>query len=121
MDTATGSLQAGTSNKTFGRLENGEPIRHGAHVDTGTSFVGLRVPWFEEGRALALRAHRLLAPDGIALGWDVGLAADAPVLLEVNVWTTSYDYDPPSDAHGDACVAVLARLVAGGRKPGDGL
>ncbi|MFN7131784.1 MAG: sugar-transfer associated ATP-grasp domain-containing protein [Myxococcales bacterium] len=85
-------------------------MREPNHPDTGRPFAGIRVPWWDEGRRLALEAHRRLAPDALTLGWDVGLAAEAPVFLEVNVWTASYDYDPPDDAYAHDCALMLARL-----------
>lgn len=112
VDRETGCIQPGVTKKSFGHVENGVPVRHSVHPDTGRSFVGLRVPWFDEGKALALDAHRRLAADAFTLGWDVGLADAGPVLLEVNVWTTGYDYDPPDDAFATACAGILARLPA---------
>lgn len=112
VDLASGAIRAGVTKETFGAWHEGAPIRHGVHPDTGRSFEGLVVPWFEEGKRLALDAHRTLAPDAPALGWDVALARDAPVLLEVNVWTVCYDYDAPSDAFTPGATLILERLRA---------
>lgn len=107
VDLATGELRDGVTKATFGLRTKDVPVRERVHPDTGRTFVGLRVPWFDEGRAMALDAHRRLAPDALTLGWDVALAATGPVLLEVNVWTTSYDYDPRSDAFGPVARAIV--------------
>lgn len=113
VDLETGELCAGVKKDDFGVWEDGHPIRHGEHPDNGRSFVGVRVPWFDEGRRLALEAHRKLAPDAPSLGWDVALAAEAPVLLEVNVWTVCYDYDPQTDAFTPSIDLILRRLRGG--------
>ncbi len=113
IDPRSGEIQPGVTKKTFGvRRSDGTPVREGRHPDTGKSFAGLKVPWWDEGREMALEAHRTLAPDALTLGWDVGLAKERPVFLEVNVWTASYDYDPPDDAFTPACGLILARLEA---------
>ncbi len=110
VDMRTGAIQSGVTRHDFGLYDNGKPIRHGEHPDTGKSFVGIRVPWWEEGKALALKAHATLAPGAITLGWDVALCEGAPVLLEVNVWTVLYDYDPDSDIFTPACELMLREL-----------
>ncbi len=110
VDRETGEIMPGVTKKTFGAYVSGEPVRFDRHPDTRRRFAGMRVPWFDEGRALALRAHRELAPEAPSLGWDVALAEGAPSLLEVNVWATCYDYDPPDDAFTPAC-ELIARAV----------
>lgn len=105
-----GTLTAGVKRHTFGKYRDGKALRHEVHPDTGKRFVGLRVPWFEEGKALALEAHQMLAPDALTLGWDIALWEERPVLLEVNVWTVVYDYDPPFDAFTPGIQLVLERL-----------
>jgi hypothetical protein len=88
----------------------GEPVRHHTHADTGRSFVGVEVPHFARCVEMALDAHRRLAPDAVSLGWDLALAEDAPVFLEVNVWATCYDHDPPDDLFTPSCRAILDAL-----------
>lgn len=110
VDRDTGEILPGVTKKTFGAWLGDEPVRFRAHPDTKRSFAGLTVPWFEEGKRMALDAHARLAPDAVSLGWDVALAEGAPVFLEVNVWTTCYDYDPPDDALGPACALIAAGL-----------
>jgi hypothetical protein len=110
VDLRTGQIQAGVTRKTFGIYKEGRPLREGVHPDTGKSFVGLRVPWWDEGKALAVAAHKALAPNALSLGWDVALCEGAPVLLEVNVWTVLYDYDPDTDIFTPACELMLKKL-----------
>jgi hypothetical protein len=110
VDVESGAIRAGVKKKTFGKWQGEVPVRHGEHPDTGRSFVGLRIPRFEENVALALHAHRTLAPFALSLGWDVALAASGPALLEVNVWTVTYDYEPQTDQLTPSCQAILARL-----------
>ncbi len=113
IDRRTGRVLAGVTKKTFGTWNGGAPVRFGEHPDTKRSFVGMRVPWFDEGRLVALLAHRRLAPDALSLGWDIAISASGPLLLEVNVWTTCYDYDPPDDAFTPACRLILKELHGG--------
>jgi hypothetical protein len=110
---AEGRFTAGVTKHDVGTWKDGKPVRHGVHPDSGRSFVGLKVPWFEEGRRMALDAHERLLPGVLTVGWDIALAATGPVFLELNVWTTCYDYDPPDDAFGPCCRAILRRLGPG--------
>lgn len=110
VDRATGEILPGVTKKTFGTWAGDEPVRFRQHPDTKRSFAGITVPWFEEGTRMALDAHARLAPEALSLGWDIALADDRPVFLEVNVWTTCYDYDPPDDALGPACALIAAGL-----------
>jgi hypothetical protein len=112
IDTETGLILPGVTKKSFNKRTPREPGQYSSHPDTGREFAGMQVPWWDEGRALAVRAHETLAPDALTLGWDVGLAEGAPVLLEVNVWTTVYDYDPPDDAFSLGCGEIVRRLAA---------
>jgi hypothetical protein len=118
VDRRTGKILAGVTKASFGRSERGVPVRFETHPDTGKSFVGMRVPWFDEGRLLALVAHRRLGLDLISLGWDVAISASGPILLEVNVWTTCYDYDPPDDAFTPACKLIVKELAGSNKTTG---
>jgi hypothetical protein len=118
VDRETGEILPGVTKTTFGTWVGDEPVRFRAHPDTKRSFAGLTVPWFEAGKRMALDAHAKLAPDAVSLGWDVALAAGEPVFLEVNVWTTCYDYDPPDDALTPAC-ALIAAGLRGSQGAGD--
>lgn len=107
----TGEILPGVTKKSFNKRTPKTPGTYSTHPDTGETFAGTKVPYWDEGRALALEAHEKLAPDALTLGWDVGIAEGGPVLLEVNVWTTVYDYDPPDDAFSLGCREIIARLA----------
>ncbi len=111
VDLQTGALKGGVMRSDFGHWTATGPVRHLVHPDTGKLFVGTRIPWWDEGRALAVKAHETLAPDAPTLGWDIALADDAPVLLEVNVWTVCYDYEPQTDAFTPACRVLIERVA----------
>jgi hypothetical protein len=110
VDRSTGLILPGVTRKSYGHVENGVFVRFSEHPDSKRTFVGTKIPWFEQGKAMALAAHAKLAPEAMALGWDVGLAEGGPVLLEVNVWATCYDYDPPDDAFTPTCRRLLVEL-----------
>lgn len=106
----SGRVTPGVTKKTFGRRLRGAPVRQRVHADTGRSFVGLEVPWFDRCVEMALDAHRRLAPDAPSLGWDLALSEEGPVFLEVNVWATCYDHDPYDDLFTPSCRAILRAL-----------
>ena len=110
VDVQSGAITEGVTKHSFGLRKHGVAQRIGEHPDTGRRFAGLVVPWLAETKAMALEAHRRLAPEAPSLGWDLALAAEAPVFLEVNVWTASYDYDPEDDAFTPACELILEGL-----------
>jgi hypothetical protein len=105
IDRETGVIAAGVTKRSFG-----SPERVATHPDTGRTFAGMVVPWFDEGRRMAIDAHARLCPEALTAGWDIALAATGPVFLEVNLWTTCYDYDPPDDALSPVCEAIATRL-----------
>lgn len=51
---------------------------------TGAPVAGRCLPLWDETRALALRAHDLLASRTPIIGWDIAITADGPVLVECN-------------------------------------
>lgn len=111
LDVTTGCIGPGVTKKTYGKRRNGEPVFETAHPDTKKTFVGLRVPWWDEARALAKQAHFALAPQALTAGWDLALAATGPVLLEVNLWSASYDYEPASDELTPVCEMIVQRMA----------
>jgi hypothetical protein len=54
-----------------------------AHPDTGAPIEGRRLPFWHEAKALALAAHRCFA-DRVAIGWDIAILEDGPILVEGN-------------------------------------
>ena len=77
VDLATGELK----DKAYHLLENGGRSFY-RHPSTGVVFKGVKIPWFEEAKELALEAARLL-PYRLT-GWDIGITPDGPVLMEGN-------------------------------------
>jgi hypothetical protein len=53
------------------------------HPDTGRQIEGLHLPYWDDVKATALRAHQFL-PFARSLGWDIAFGVDGPVVLEVN-------------------------------------
>ena len=61
------------------------------HPRTGIALGEVRLPHWEEARRLVERAATVFSPLR-TIGWDVGLTATGPILVEGNVW-----WDPPND------------------------
>lgn len=57
--------------------------RVGRHPVTGAEAVGMTLPLWDEVRALATRAPAAF-PQLATFGWDIGITADGPVLVEGN-------------------------------------
>ena len=53
------------------------------HPDSGIAFEGRPIPFYHDAVALALKAHALF-PTLDAIGWDVAITSDGPLLLEGN-------------------------------------
>lgn len=54
-----------------------------AHPDSGAPIEGTRLPYWKEAKALAIAAHRCFA-DRVAIGWDIAILEDGPILVEGN-------------------------------------
>jgi hypothetical protein len=78
----------------------------GAHRD----LAGATLPHFAAARALCQRAHALLAPDVLSIGWDVALCPEGPVLVEANVFAGSFEVRQLADSYGRTTREVLRRL-----------
>jgi hypothetical protein len=82
--TATGNLVASidvASGTLVEAFAEGAPCPR--HPDTSAAIVGFRLPHWTAARALVQRASLLFRPLR-AIGWDVALTADGPVLVEGN-------------------------------------
>ncbi len=110
VDPTTGRAGPALTRATFLERRDGRPVRTTVHPDTGRPFAGLRIPRLAEARDLAVRAHALLAPEAVSLGWDVALTDRGPVLLEVNLWAASYDDTPSDDAFRPVCERIVERI-----------
>jgi len=53
------------------------------HPNTGARIAGLRLPYFDDARRLALEAARTLGFMA-TFGWDVAITPEGPVLIEAN-------------------------------------
>jgi hypothetical protein len=56
---------------------------HDKHPTTGAQIEGTRLPFWEELRSLAIRAHEAFA-DRVIVGWDIAIDADGPIVVEGN-------------------------------------
>ena len=54
------------------------------HPDTGAPIEGRILPLWPEVIDLALRAHEAF-PDRVVVGWDIGILADGPAVVEGNI------------------------------------
>ncbi len=59
----------------------GAPRSH--HPDTGASLIGFQIPCWAEACRLAMRAASCF-PRTRAVGWDIGITPDGPLLIEGN-------------------------------------
>jgi hypothetical protein len=86
VDLATGMLGAATG------LGLGGDFRwHETHPLTGAQIRGRHLPHWHEAIALAIAAHRLVAPR-VLVGWDIGFLPEGPCLIEGNT-------GPDADIH----------------------
>lgn len=53
------------------------------HPDTGAAIEGRTLPHWDRVKELAVAAHRSFS-DRVVVGWDIGLLADGPTLVEGN-------------------------------------
>ena len=77
IDPATGRLQKGL------RKRNKVLVPAERHPDTGAPIEGHQIPCWDEAVRLALRAHDAV-PRMAAVGWDIAVTEDGPVLIEGN-------------------------------------
>lgn len=61
-----------------------ESARLTHHPVTGAPLVGMRIPHWEQVKAVTAEAHSHFPAYG-TLGWDVGIGADGPVIVECNI------------------------------------
>jgi hypothetical protein len=56
---------------------------HRDHPTTGTHIEGTQLPFWNEVKALAVRAHKTVE-GRIVIGWDIAIAEDGPIVIEGN-------------------------------------
>lgn len=71
-----------------GRLDkaSGQDCRTGwvtSHPDTNAPIEGVRLPLWEETKALAIEAHHAFA-DRKIIGWDIAITNEGPIIVEGN-------------------------------------
>lgn len=66
------------------------PSRHSRHPATGAGIEGMMLPDQAAARTLAIRAHDRFRHGFTLIGWDIGLTAQGPVLIEGN-WNPGTD------------------------------
>lgn len=72
------------------RRERGRAVEVRDHPTTGAALAGRRPPDLDPALALAARAHEAFRAGFSVIGWDVGLTAEGPVLIEGN-WSPGSD------------------------------
>lgn len=76
IDVATGTLDAACWGRKPGDVD--------VHPATGAAIARRALPNWAATRDLVLRAHSRAFRDYVMVGWDVGIGADGPVLIEGN-------------------------------------
>lgn len=66
------------------------PSRHSHHPTTGVPIEDILLPDHAAAQALAIRAHERFRDGFTLIGWDIGLTAQGPVLIEGN-WNPGTD------------------------------
>ncbi|QGP79224.1 sugar-transfer associated ATP-grasp domain-containing protein [Sphingobium sp. CAP-1] len=66
------------------------PSRHSRHPATGAPIEGALLPDHDAALALAIRAHDRCRAGFTVIGWDIGITAQGPVLVEGN-WNPGTD------------------------------
>lgn len=61
------------------------------HQLTGATILGLKVPMFEQAKALVIEATKLI-PQIRYIGWDVAITPEKPILIEGNQYPGGYDF-----------------------------
>lgn len=56
------------------------------HPDTHLPFAGFRIPFYQEAADLVLRAHREECAPMFAIGWDIAITEEGPILVEANAF-----------------------------------
>ena len=78
IDMKSGILLKGKS--SFKYFEDGEYI---SHPETGFKFYKKHLPYFEEAKKVAIKAHKLF-PSLKIIGWDIAITEKGPCVVEGN-------------------------------------
>ena len=86
------------------------------HPQTKRPLVGFAMPFWPQALRLARESARRFLPVR-AIGWDVALTAEGPLIVEGNVW-----FDPPNQhATMPVVVAALRAACCCAERPGGGV
>ena len=64
------------------------------HPETGTKFIGFKIPQFEEAKKMCMEASKVIPEVGY-VGWDVGISNKGPCLIEGNDYPGHDIYNLP--------------------------
>jgi Sugar-transfer associated ATP-grasp len=78
VDVAKGSLSRASNLGSDARLG-----WFSGHPDTGEPIEGRIIPFWEEAKAAAVKAHRHF-DDRVVVGWDIAILEDGPIFIEGN-------------------------------------
>ena len=64
------------------------------HPETGTKFIGFKIPQFEEAKKMCMEASKVIPEVGY-VGWDCGISNKGPCLIEGNDYPGHDIYNLP--------------------------
>ncbi len=76
------------------------------------NFDGFQLPFFHEAVKLVEKAHAIVAPNIISIGWDVALLEDGPVILEGGAFAGSDEILYFNQAYSTSNKAILKRIAS---------
>ena len=91
IDLQSGKLSAAFNKKS--QVPGGTIRLNSIHPDTDQTIEGIVVPFFEKSKSLCQKAHKLLAPDAVSIGWDIGITEDGPYFIELNFFCGALTMD----------------------------
>lgn len=112
VDLATGAMQRGFTKTAQRAASTPRESALTAHPDSGVTFEGEVLPFYDEIVALCERAHAELGPDLVSIGWDVAITPHGPVFVEANVFAGSLEVFTFSDAWQRGLDAMLWHMRA---------
>jgi len=83
--TAPVNLETGELGLLAGDVPEAFIERHSHHPFTGHPVEGVILPFWQELKVLAVKAHRTFTMDRLVVGWDIALTPTGPCFLEGNV------------------------------------
>ena len=93
--------------RTVGANKNGDRFEY--HPITGTRIPGTKIPYWEEAKAMCLKAAQVV-PQLRFIAWDVAVTPDGPVFIEGNSFPSHAI--PQFAAHFPDGIGILPRFEA---------